>query len=51
MITLVTTYFEDPHRLDFFIENNFNEDFFSELIIVDDGSPNSPAIDIVRISR
>lgn len=48
MITLITTYFEDPHRLDFFIENNFNEDFFSELIIVDDGSPNSPAIDIVK---
>ena len=47
MITLVTTYFEDPHRLEFFIENNFNENFFSRLIIVDDGSPRQPAIDIV----
>jgi len=48
MITLITTYFEDPHRLDFFIENNFNEDFFSELIIVDDGSEEYPAYNIAK---
>jgi hypothetical protein len=32
MITLITTYFEDPNRLKDFIEKQFNERYFSELI-------------------
>lgn len=49
MITLITTYFEDPHRLRHYIENEFNEDIFDEFIIVDDGSPNTPAEPICRL--
>ena len=49
MITLVTTYFEDPYRLKNYIENEFNEDIFDEFIIVDDGSPNNPAESICRM--
>ena len=48
MITLITTYFEDPNRLKDFIEKQFNERYFSELIVVDDGSPRQPAETIVR---
>lgn len=48
MITLVTTYFEDPYRLKDYIEKQFNEEYFSELIIVDDGSPRQPAEPIVK---
>jgi len=48
MITLITTYFEDPYRLRDYIENQFNEKYFSELIVVDDGSPRQPAEAIVR---
>lgn len=47
MITLITTYFEDPRRLKEFIEKQFDENFYSELIIVDDGSPLQPAEPIV----
>lgn len=47
MITLITTYFEDPRRLRDFIEKEFNETHYSELIIVDDGSPLQPALPIV----
>ena len=45
---MITTYFEDPHRLKNIIENEFNEDVFDEFIIIDDGSPNQPAYDIVK---
>jgi glycosyltransferase involved in cell wall biosynthesis len=48
MITLITTYFEDPYRLKDFIEKEFDERYFSKLIIVDDGSPMQPAETIVR---
>jgi glycosyltransferase involved in cell wall biosynthesis len=48
MITLITTYFEDPYRLTRYIEEEFNEEVFDEFIIVDDGSPRQPAYDIVK---
>lgn len=49
MITLITTYFEDPYRLENYLENEFNEDIFDEFIIVDDGSPKNPAEAICRM--
>lgn len=49
MITLITTYFEDPNRLKQYLDDEFNEDVFSEFIIVDDGSPNTPAEPICRL--
>ena len=45
---MITTYFEDPYRLKDFIEKQFDETFYSELIIVDDGSPLQPAEPIVK---
>ena len=45
MITLITTYFEDPYRLTRYIEEEFNEEVFDEFIIVDDGSPRQPVED------
>ena len=49
MITIITTYFEDPYRLKHYIETEFNEDIFDEFIVVDDGSPNNPAEPICRM--
>jgi len=49
MITLITTYFEDPYRLKNYLENEFNEDIFDQFIIIDDGSPNTPAEPICRM--
>ncbi|WP_339610561.1 glycosyltransferase, partial [uncultured Planktosalinus sp.] len=48
MNTLVTTYYENPELFEIFIENNFNQDYFSNLIVVDDASSKYPAKDILQ---
>jgi len=45
MITLVTTYYNEPHHLRKMIKD-MNQLYFEELIIVDDGSEDYPAYDI-----
>lgn len=48
MITLVTTYYNEPHHLRHMIENDVNQDVFKELIVVDDGSEEDPAYDVAK---
>jgi len=48
MNTLITTYYDNPGYLQIFIENNFNRDYFSNLIVVDDASQKYPAKDVLQ---
>ena len=50
MNTLITTYYDNPGYLQIFIENNFNRDYFSNLIVVDDASQKYPAKDVLQSS-
>lgn len=43
MISLITTYYNEPEHLEHFLEINTNNDVYSEIIIVDDGSKEDPA--------
>lgn len=47
MITLVTTYYNEPEHLDALLKS-INQLHFEELIIVDDGSEEYPAYDIAK---
>lgn len=47
MITLVTTYYNEPEHLDTLLKG-INQLYFEELIIVDDGSEEYPAYDIAK---
>ena len=48
MITLITTYYNEPEHLHKFLSRNYNEDVISEVIIVDDGSQIHPATKVVK---
>lgn len=46
--TLITTYYDNPDELEVFLSENYNPDYFSNLIVVDDASPKYPARDILK---
>jgi len=46
MISLITTYYNEPEHLTHLLENECS-DLFSEIIIVDDGSMEYPALNVV----
>lgn len=48
MNTLITTYYNNPDRLLEFIHYNFKPELFEELIVVDDGSMEFPALDVLE---
>lgn len=48
MNTLITTYYENPELFYLFLENNYNTQYFSNLIVIDDCSQKYPAQDVLK---